>query len=139
MMEHTMAEAHSSDTTSQGVRVRVTADHRPEHELPGSRQFLFAYQVTIDNGGDRDVTLVRRHWQIIDADGQLEEIDGAGVVGRQPRIEQGETFNYSSFCPLRTSWGTMEGHFTMRDDDGAEFSAIIGRVHLFVREPVASR
>ena len=87
--------------------------------------YFFAYTVTIANSGGAAVQLVSREWVITDADGRIETVKGAGVVGQQPRLAPGESFEYTSFCPLTTTMGTMHGCYTMRTDDGDWFDAEI--------------
>jgi ApaG protein len=116
-----------SDTLTRGVRVRVTPSFLPEQSSPEHGKYLFGYRITISNEGARRVQLLSRHWIIIDADGERHEVKGPGVVGETPTIEPGDSHTYSSFCPLETPWGTMEGTYQMRDGDGEEFDAAIGR------------
>jgi ApaG protein len=71
-----------------------------------------------------------RHWTIIDANGHVEEIKGAGVIGQQPRLAPGEGFKYTSYCPLTTPWGTMEGAYHFERDDGSPLQVKIGRFYL---------
>ncbi len=78
-----------------------------------ANHYFFSYTVEIHNGGEKTVQLVGRHWIITDAHGKVEEVQGAGVVGQQPTLEPGESFKYSSFCPLPTPTGTMEGSYLM--------------------------
>ncbi len=80
----------------------------------------------------KPVQLVSRHWIIIDAYGRREDVSGPGVVGQTPRLEPGKAFKYQSFCPLRTVWGTMEGEYQMRYDDGETFDVQIARFYLKV-------
>jgi ApaG protein len=81
----------------------------------------------IENAGSKTVQLLARHWVIIDANGRREDVEGPGVVGETPTLAPGESHTYSSFCPLETPWGTMEGAFQMRDGQGALFDARVGR------------
>ena len=125
-----MATPDFSDTVTEGVRVGATAQYLPEQSDPDARQFLFGYTIVIANQGDAPVQLLSRHWVIIDAEGRREEVRGPGVVGETPRLEPGQAFKYQSFCPLRTPWGTMEGTYQMKRDDGSTFDAQIGRFYL---------
>ena len=132
-----MPTPQMSDTTTDGVRVGATAFFLPEQSEPEERKFLFGYTIVIANEGSAPVQLVSRHWLIIDAEGRREEVRGPGVVGETPRLEPGQAFKYQSFCPLRTPWGTMEGTYQMRRDDGTTFDAEIGRFYLKLpAEPV---
>ncbi len=119
-----------SDTTTLGVRVRVTPSFVPERSAPEQGRYLFAYRIRITNQGDRAVRLLRRHWFITDGRGRVEEVEGAGVVGETPVIKPGASFEYTSFCPLPTPFGTMHGTYLMRAEDGSEFDAEIGQFTL---------
>ena len=125
-----MATPDHSDTTTAGVRVGATAYFLPEESDADDRRFVFGYTIVIANDADAPVKLLTRHWVIIDALGRRDEVRGSGVVGRQPRLAPGEAFKYQSFCPLRTPWGTMEGSYTLRRDDGTTFEARIDRFYL---------
>ena len=124
-----------SDTTTQGVRIGATAFYLPEESNADESNFVFGYRIVIVNDGDKPATLLSRHWIIIDADGNREEVRGPGVVGQTPRLGAGEGFKYNSFCPLPTPWGTMEGSFRMQRDNGETFEARIGRFYLRVNAP----
>lgn len=128
-----MAMPALSDTTTDGIRVGATAFFLPEESHPDDRQFVFGYQIVIVNEGDTPAKLLSRHWTIIDANGEKEEVRGPGVVGEQPRLEPTKGFKYTSYCPLRTEWGTMEGTYEFERDDGERFNVKIGRFYL-VRE-----
>jgi ApaG protein len=125
-----MATPEMSDTTTQGIRVGATAYYLPEESEPDERRWVFGYTIVIVNSGDDAAQLLSRHWVIIDAHGRREEVEGPGVVGETPRLAPGQAFKYQSFCPLRTEWGTMEGTYRFRRDDGSEFDAVIGRFYL---------
>ena len=120
----------SSDVSTEGVRVQVAAQPIPEQSDPDGRLYAFAYRVRITNEGEDWAKLRSRRWVITDSSGELEVVEGAGVVGHQPELEPGEGFEYMSGCPLRTSWGTMEGHFVMQRRDGSTFEAKVGRFFL---------
>jgi ApaG protein len=81
------------------------------------------------NEGTERVRLVSRAWKIVDADGTNNEVNGPGVVGQHPDLAVGETFEYSSFCPLPTAWGTMEGHFLFEREDKSTFEAQVARFY----------
>ena len=114
-----------SEQTTRGLRVRVRSRFIPEHSDPSNDAWLFAYTVTITNEGDETVQLISRHWIITDADGKTEEVRGPGVVGAQPILKPRETFEYTSACPLPTSFGTMHGSYQMVTEDGEPFDAQI--------------
>ena len=116
----------TSEALTEGIRVRVSARYSPDHSQPSQRRWLFTYTVRIDNEGDDTVQLISRRWLITDAKGRVEEVEGPGVVGVQPTLPPGETFEYTSFCPLPTAFGTMEGAYQMvRTDSGDTFEATI--------------
>lgn len=92
-----------------------------------SRKFVFAYFITITNRGTETVQLLRRHWTIIHANGKTEEVDGEGVVGKQPVIPPGHSHDYNSFSILESMEGSMEGTYMMRRKDGTTFEVIIPR------------
>lgn len=119
-----------SECVTDGVRVKVVPTYLPTHSDPANDRFLFAYHVTIVNEGTRRARLRSRQWAIVDADGERHEVQGMGVVGHHPDLKPGERFEYSSFCPLNTSWGTMEGSYVMEREDGSVFDARIKRFFL---------
>jgi ApaG protein len=103
---------------THGIRVSVTPEFLPEQSAPDAGKYVWAYRIRISNESDRTVRLLSRHWVIIDADGDADEVRGEGVVGQTPELAPGASFHYRSFCPLQTPWGTMEGSFTFaRGDD----------------------
>jgi len=114
-----------SDTTTNGIRVQVEARYLPEQSSPRDNQYLFAYRIRISNEGGETAQLISRHWIITDADGHVEQVQGPGVVGEQPVLGPGGSFEYTSFCPLRTSVGTMHGTYQMVRANGDEFDAVI--------------
>jgi len=103
----------------------VAARYAPDHSHPPSSRWFFLYTVNITNESDRTVQLVTRHWIIIDATGRQEEVRGPGVVGQQPVIEPGQSFQYTSGCPLTSPYGTMRGRYEMVTADGERFDAEI--------------
>jgi ApaG protein len=123
----------SSEAITNGIRVQVQARYSAPHSEPGQSQWFFLYTIRITNEGDDTVQLLSRHWIITDATGRVEEVRGAGVVGEQPVLDPGESFEYTSGCPLRTAMGTMHGAYVMQTDDGDRFEA---EVPLFsLRQP----
>jgi len=94
------------------------------------RQLVFGYFIRIENNGFAEVQLMRRHWQIRDGEGRMREVEGEGVVGKQPVIRPGATHEYNSFCILETFEGTMEGTFLMEREDGERFRVAIPRFDL---------
>ena len=125
--------------TTQGIRVCVEPRFVEEESQPERRKFFFAYTVEITNMSTTRVQLRSRHWRIIDGDGNVQEVRGAGVVGEQPTLGPGETFTYTSGCPLTTPDGTMQGSYTMIADSGETFRAEIPAFSLdspFVRRVI---
>jgi ApaG protein len=131
---NSMQSGHS-DITTLGVQVQVASQYLPDQSLPERKRFVFAYRVVITNLGDEPATLRSRKWIITDAEGLVEIIEGPGVIGEEPRLMPGDSHEYMSGCPLRTKWGTMEGHFVMERDQGDTFKAVVGR--FFLAENVA--
>ena len=121
-----------SDTTTQGIRVQVRSRYLPERSAPREGQYLFAYHITISNEGDDTAQLISRHWYITNADGQTDDVKGPGVVGEQPVLGPGMSFEYTSFCPLKTSVGSMHGTYTMVTTGGTTFEARISPFTLAV-------
>ena len=105
--------------------MQVKSQYLPERSQPLRQQYVFAYTVTIHNEGSVAAQLKARHWVITDADGNVQEVRGEGVVGEQPTLRPGQTFEYTSGCSLRTPRGTMEGTYQMLDDRGDRFDARI--------------
>ena len=121
-----------SDTTTRGVRVNVRSAYVPERSAPQRSHYFFAYFVRITNLGKETVQLVTREWVITDAEGNVERVHGPGVVGEQPVLEPGESFEYSSFCPLPTPIGSMQGAYQMVSASGESFHAVIAPFSLAV-------
>lgn len=119
-----------SQAITRGVEVHVESRYVPEQSNPDEGAWFFAYTVSLHNAGDETVQLISRHWVITDADGNVEEVRGPGVVGAQPVLRPGERFQYTSACPLRTAFGTMHGSYQMVTEDGDEFDAEIAAFSL---------
>lgn len=124
----------SSRAATQGIVVEATPRFLPDHSTPADSEWVFAYRIRITNEGEHPVRLVARRWVIRDAEGDEQVVEGEGVIGLQPRLEPGKSHEYESFCPLPTAWGTMEGHYVMRRDDGTEFDAVVARFFLVSSE-----
>lgn len=114
-----------SDTTTRGIRIQVAGFYVEERSEPDTDYFFFAYRVRISNVGQATAQLISREWIITDSNGHEERVVGPGVVGEQPVLAPGQRFEYTSFCPLRTSVGAMHGAYTMKTDGGATFEARI--------------
>jgi len=115
-----MAESKKYD-----IQVNVRTAYIPEQSDPGSDRYVFAYTVTIANEGTSSAQLISRHWVITDAENQVQEVRGLGVVGEQPFLRPGESFEYTSGTSLGTPVGTMRGSYQMVAEDGQKFEAEI--------------
>jgi ApaG protein len=125
-----------SDATTRGIRVQVESLYVPERSSPREQSYFFAYHVRISNVGHETIQLISREWTITDADGEVERVAGPGVVGEQPLLAPGRTFEYTSFCPLKTSVGAMHGIYRMVTSDGEKFDATIAPFTLAVPNAV---
>lgn len=110
-----------SEAVTEGVRVEVLSQYSPENSRPQMGEWVFSYTVRITNQGLETVQLVSRHWIITDALDNVEEVKGPGVVGKQPTLAPGQSFKYSSWCPLKTPTGQMRGTYQMVRSDGHSF------------------
>jgi ApaG protein len=110
-----------SEAVTNGIRVEVLSRHSPENSQPQQGEWVFQYTVRITNQGTETVQLLSRHWIITDALEHVEEVKGPGVVGEQPVLAPGQSFKYSSWCPLKTPTGTMHGTYQMARADGTHF------------------
>lgn len=115
----------STETPYEKVTRNISVSVRPfyleEQSSPDEDRFVWAYRVNIENRGDETVQLLRRHWRITDKLGRLQEVKGPGVVGEQPVLKPGESFEYTSGCPLGTPSGIMAGSYQMTTTAGEEF------------------
>lgn len=125
-----MKESPEISVEPHAIEVRARPFFMPERSDPGAGRFVFGYSISIRNRGLRAARLLERHWIIVDADGARHVVRGEGVVGRQPDLGPGAEFTYSSFCPLGTPWGTMEGTYLMEREDGELFEVDIPRFYL---------
>jgi ApaG protein len=122
----------TSDTTTRGIRIEVQSTYMPERSAPSDAQYLFEYHVRISNVGDETAQLISREWIITNADGEVERVKGPGVVGEKPVLTPGTSFEYRSFCPLKTSVGSMQGSYQMVTANGDQFDAMISPFTLAV-------
>nr|WP_302675860.1 Co2+/Mg2+ efflux protein ApaG [Sphingomonas faeni] len=118
-------------TTTDGVTVRVSVSYLPEQSEPERGRWFWAYHIRLENEGADTVQLLTRHWVITDGRGARHSVEGEGVVGEQPVIEPGASFDYVSGCPLATPSGAMHGNYRMVREDGAIFDVEIPRFSLF--------
>ena len=119
-----MAETTYSQTT-RDIRITVEPYYLEDQSSPGEDHYVWAYHVKIENVGERTVQLLKRHWQITDAMGRIQEVRGSGVVGEQPVLEPGESFEYTSGTPLAAPSGMMVGTYEMEADSGERFDVDI--------------
>jgi len=120
-----MKELFQHAAITDDVTVRVAVNFLPEQSRVEAGKWFWVYHIRIENDSSEAFTLVTRHWRITDGRGAVNFVDGEGVVGDQPRLEPGQSHDYVSGCPLGTSHGSMEGHYTMRRDDGSLFEVAI--------------
>jgi ApaG protein len=121
MHDSQLTPAPISEAVTNGIRVEVLSRHSPENSQPLLGQWVFEYTVRITNQGRETVQLVSRHWIITDALEHTHEVEGPGVVGEQPVLAPGESFKYSSWCPLKTPTGVMRGTYQMVRPGGSQF------------------
>lgn len=113
------------DTNKYCIKVEPSPQYLAEQSDPENNRYLFAYTMTIVNVGDVPAQLVSRHWIITDANNEKQEVRGLGVVGKQPLLKPGESFQYTSGSSLTTPVGTMKGSYQMVAEDGTHFEADI--------------
>ena len=116
--------------TTGEVTVRVSVSYLPEQSEPARGRWFWAYHIRIENDGTSAVQLLTRHWVITDGRGARHSVEGEGVVGEQPMIEPGASYDYVSGCPLATPTGSMQGTYRMVGEDGASFDVAIPRFTL---------
>ncbi len=119
---------HSAET--RGVMVRVSVSFLPEQSEPANGRWFWAYHIRLENGGAQEVQLLTRRWVITDGRGARHSVEGEGVVGEQPVIAPGQSYDYVSGCPLDTPTGAMEGSYQMIGADGETFNVRIPRFPL---------
>ena len=115
---------------TRGFVVRVSVNYMPEQSEPGRGRWFWAYHIRIENVGDMAAQLITRHWEITDARGMKSLVDGEGVIGDQPVLRSGGSYDYVSGCPLSTTSGHMVGSFQMLGEDGSRFDIAVPRFEL---------
>ena len=125
-----------SEATTEGIRVEAISQYMPENSRPAEEEWVFQYTVRITNQSSETVQLLSRHWIITDAYDHVDEVRGPGVIGEQPVLAPGESFKYSSWCPLKTSMGTMHGSYQMVRAGGQIFDIAIAPFGLRARYAV---
>ncbi|MFL0412640.1 Co2+/Mg2+ efflux protein ApaG [uncultured Sphingomonas sp.] len=116
--------------TTRGVTVRVSVSYLPEQSEPARGRWFWAYHIRIENDSPQTVQLLTRHWIITDGRGARHSVEGEGVVGEQPVIAPGASYDYVSGCPLATPSGSMQGSYRMIGEDGALFDVAIPKFAL---------
>src|SRR5436305_9738054 len=125
-----------SEAVTHGIRVEVMSQHSVENSRPSQGEWVFQYTVRITNQSPETVQLISRHWLITDAADHVEEVRGPGVVGAQPVLAPGESFKYSSWCPLKTPTGMMRGTYQMVGPGAHQFDIEIAPFALRARYTV---
>ncbi len=120
-----MSRDYVYETVTHGIRVRVWPEYQGEQSSPDEGYYFWSYTVEIANEGAVPVQLKTRFWRITDSAGRTEEVRGPGVIGQTPTIEPGQSFTYTSGCPLSTSSGIMVGSYQMAGDGGRLFDVAI--------------
>ncbi len=110
---------------NDNIKIKAISCFVKDRSSPENSIFLFSYNVEIKNNSEYEVQLLSRYWNIQDGDGNIEEIRGPGVIGLQPVIKSGGSFEYSSFCPLKTPFGMMSGAYQMKINSEKTFDAAI--------------
>lgn len=115
-----------AEASNYQIQVDVRTEYLPDQSDPEADRYVFAYTITITNAGTVGAQLISRHWVITDAAQQVQEVRGLGVVGEQPLLQPGQSFQYTSGCSINTPVGTMSGSYQMTAADGVQFDAEIG-------------
>lgn len=111
--------------TTRHVRISVRPSYQEDHSVAEERKFVWSYQIVIENMGQETVQLLSRFWKITDAHGEIQEVRGPGVVGEQPRLEPGDSFEYMSGTPLSTPSGIMQGHYVFENERSERFQVAV--------------
>ena len=120
-----IAKGYDRPMAKYGFRIEVQPQYLPEHSAPEQGVYSFAYTITMTNAGEIPAQLISRHWVITNAADEVEEVKGLGVVGHQPLLKPGESFQYTSGCRLRTPNGSMRGSYFFVAEDGERFDVEI--------------
>lgn len=107
--------------STEDILIEVFPSYIPERSSPDNKQFFYAYRVVITNNSEIACKIVHRHWKIKDGNGKTYDVQGSGVVGEQPMIAPGDSFEYTSFCPLHSPYGNMRGKYQMINEFGDRF------------------
>lgn len=107
--------------TTNDIQVEVVPTYVPERSDPGNNQYFYSYKIRITNHAEFSCRVIHRHWKIKDGNGKVYEVQGSGVIGEQPMLAPGESYEYTSFCPLHSPYGNMRGKYQMIDQFGNRF------------------
>ncbi len=118
------------------IKIDIKTEYVPELSNNEDSMFYFSYKVKIKNMGSKKVQLLSRHWDIKDGLGRKKSINGEGVIGKKPIINPGEYYEYKSYCPLKTEFGSMDGFYTMKDENGNLFKTVIPNFGLISPESI---
>ena len=118
------------------IKIDIKTEYVPELSNNEDSMFYFSYKVKIENMGSKKVQLLSRHWDIKDGLGRKKSVNGEGVIGKKPIINPGEYYEYKSYCPLKTEFGSMDGFYTMKDENGNLFKTIIPNFGLISPESI---
>jgi ApaG protein len=129
-IQENLMQSMTADPANPRIRVDVETSYIEEQSDPRDKRFVFSYTITIRNEGKVPARLLTRHWIITDANGNVKETRGDGVVGEQPYLKPGQGFRYSSGAVIETPVGTMQGSYQMLADDGQKFDAPIAPFRL---------
>lgn len=122
----TIKEMVMQTQITHGIKISVSPKYEPQHSKPLDHKYLFSYHIVIENLSEYTVQLLKRHWKILDSNGKVKEVQGDGVIGKQPILHPGQLHEYSSWCPLLTAIGRMGGTYLMkRLDDNFTFDVQI--------------
>jgi ApaG protein len=124
-MENKQTNSDADSNSDNNIKVDVETSYLEEQSSPNMNRYFFSYTVTIRNEGSFPAKLLTRHWIINDANGNIQEVHGEGVVGEQPYLQPGESFQYTSGTVIETPVGSMEGSYQMLSEDGTPFDADI--------------
>ncbi|NKB33504.1 MAG: Co2+/Mg2+ efflux protein ApaG [Pseudomonadales bacterium] len=113
------------ESINDSIEIAVNTQYLDEQSDPGKNRYVFAYSIEITNKGSESVKLLNRHWHITDDNNKVEEVVGEGVIGQQPEIAPGKSFNYTSGAVIETEFGTMHGSYEMQTAAGDKFQAPI--------------
>lgn len=125
MLTFFVSNSVMAESKKYEIKVTTSVQYLPEQSDPAARRYVFAYTIDIRNTGTVASQLISRHWLITDADAEVQEVRGLGVVGYQPLLQPGQNFEYTSGCALATPVGTMKGSYQMVAEDGTTFDALV--------------